>query len=431
MPKPRNAKASKRAKIRILVKTVDMTNRYLKRLLTILFIGTVLLACSSSETKTDLNSNQESTETKKEDGQKNLSDKDPEVILAIIQDGTNPPSERLVENFGELLSSLKGYYTDIASNEMADKLAMAYDLAAEKGNKESLLEFVEGFRNGVKNSINSNVHYDFTEYLATYVCYKTNCTFGQKEDMKFFKADFVKEKQANSIVKEENLKNGEEARKARKEFENLFNELILIKDREDFIKYGFAIGGPYNDWLTRAENLEKKYDPKILLDRGIVIRDLQILGLQYVSSKGKETDVTRELNKGFLNGIAYQSNDQQTDEYEAGKGIDNYNKIKRNYKRLGKWIVSNLILEQKGHNSTYKYAIYKTSDKIFIGVFAQANWEYETEVLEKIGDKYFIRGNNPQSENGEYYKIDSNLNMTLFDETGDLTEYGWTTKKDY
>jgi len=402
-----------------------MNDRLPKQLLTILTFGTILWACSSSDTKNDQNYGQESTETKE---QTTLSDKDPEVLLAIIQEGINPPSERLVENFGELLSSLRGYYSDVSTKDMSDKLAMAFDLATKEGNEETLLQFIEGFRNGVQNSIRSNVRYDFTEFVATYVCYKTHCAGGQTAGMEFFKSDFAKGELTNKAEKPTNT---EEARKARKEFENLYNELMLIKDREDFIKYGFAPGGPYNEWLKKAENLDKKYDPRILIDRGIILGELQILGLQYVSSKGKETEVTRVFNRQFLDGLAYRNSGVQPDKFEGGRGLDNYNRIKSDYKRLGKWIVSNLILEQKGQTATYKYEIYKTSDKMFVGVFAQASWEYRTEVLEKIGDKYFIRGDNPQSENGEYYKIEANLNMTLFDETGDLTEYGWVAKKDY
>lgn len=165
-----------------------MNFRLFKRLL-ILAIWTILFACTNSETARDQNSSQEST--KNEDGQISLSDKDPEETLAIIQEGTNPPSEQLVENFGELLSSLKGYYSDIATNEMADKLAMAYDLAAEKGNEESLLEFVIGFKNGVQNSINSNLRLDFTQFVANYICYKTNCDGVNSEVLKFFDPNYV------------------------------------------------------------------------------------------------------------------------------------------------------------------------------------------------------------------------------------------------
>lgn len=89
-------------------------NKYiLKQFLVILFLWTILISCSTGTTN-DQNFNQESTETKDEVSKK-LSDKDPEVLLAIIQDGTNPPSERLVESFGELLNSLKGFYADIAT----------------------------------------------------------------------------------------------------------------------------------------------------------------------------------------------------------------------------------------------------------------------------------------------------------------------------
>ena len=166
-----------------------MNNKILKRLSIILFFSTILASCSTG-TRNDQRLNQENTETKDEELKKRSS-KDPEVLLAIIQEGTNPPSEQLVERFRELLSSLQGFYTDIATDEMADKLAVAYDLAAEKGNEESLLEFVEGFRTDVQNSISSNVRFDFTQYLANYACYKTNCDNVNAEMSKFFESSYT------------------------------------------------------------------------------------------------------------------------------------------------------------------------------------------------------------------------------------------------
>lgn len=174
-----------------------MNNKQIKRLMTILVIGTILFACSTSS---DKNSNQENQHSENNDRQKNLSDKDPEVILAIIQEGTNPPSEQLVQSFGELLNSLKGYYSDITTKDMSDKLAMAYDLAAQKGNNESLHEFIYGFSTGVENSIKSNVRYDFSELLANYACYKTNCDNVNAEMVKYFDLAYVKPSQKSQYV---------------------------------------------------------------------------------------------------------------------------------------------------------------------------------------------------------------------------------------
>jgi hypothetical protein len=165
-----------------------MNNSTLKQNLIFLLL-TILLSCSPGATN-DQKFKQENSETKAEP-QKKQSGEDPEVLLAIIQEGINPPSEILVERFGEILNSLKSIYTEIPTKQMADQLAKAYDVVGEMGNDESLLEFTEGFQNGVKNSINSNVRFDFTELIANYACYKTSCNNGNNDVLKFFDPNYT------------------------------------------------------------------------------------------------------------------------------------------------------------------------------------------------------------------------------------------------
>ena len=48
-----------------------------------------------------------------------------------------------------------------------------------------------------------------------------------------------------------------EAKEALNAFKSLYVELLAFKDSEDFKKYGFMIGGPYNNWLKRVSKLKE------------------------------------------------------------------------------------------------------------------------------------------------------------------------------
>lgn len=161
-----------------------MTERLIKLLLTILTFGTILLSCSSNEKEDGQNTND--AETRK------VVDKDPEELFAIIQEGVDPPSEALVEKFAELLNSIKIGYSNIPIKEIANKLAKGYKLAEEQGNKETLLQFVSGFEVGVQNKLRSNSSYDFSELIASYICFKTNCGAVVDNNItKLFSPDYV------------------------------------------------------------------------------------------------------------------------------------------------------------------------------------------------------------------------------------------------
>jgi hypothetical protein len=80
---------------------------------------------------------------------------------------------------------------------------------------------------------------------------------------------------------------------------------------------------------------------------------------------------------------------------------------------FGKWKIKNTIV-----NQSFPYEIY-TKNNEYIGVTPQG--DYNTDILEKKGNNYYKKGN----EYGEYYTIDSEKNMSLFDKDCDLSSVGY------
>lgn len=87
------------------------------------------------------------------------------------------------------------------------------------------------------------------------------------------------------------------------EFGVLYKELLQFKSNADFKKYGFSSGGPYYSWLKRVEKLKNHSDSKKLLKKGFVAGELETLGLEYVISKGKETELSKFFNEIFSAGL--------------------------------------------------------------------------------------------------------------------------------
>ena len=70
----------------------------------------------------------------------------------------------------------------------------------------------------------------------------------------------------------------------------LYEELMSFKNNEDFHYYGFDVNYKYNSWLKRADELSDLRQAKyILLNYGFSLGDLQMLGLEYVKTKGRES----------------------------------------------------------------------------------------------------------------------------------------------
>ena len=194
------------------------------------------------------------------------------------------------------------------------------------------------------------------------------------------------------------------------EFKSLYINLISFKNKEDFKKNGFGAGGSYHKWLKDVEEIKSNPDSKLLSRKGVLIGELEQLGFAYVNSKGKETEVTKTFNKIFTEAIFGKQIEKKDDK----SGNSNYEKIKAEYELFGKWSISNSMAKEK-----YPYEIYKRGTE-FVGVIAQG--EYKIEVLVKNGDRYVVKGN----DYGEYYKIDSKMNMSLFDKDGELASMGYS-----
>lgn len=94
-----------------------------------------------------------------------------------------------------------------------------------------------------------------------------------------------------------------------------------------------------------------------------------------------------------------------------------YKSIKSEYQLFGSWIIKNTFT-----NTQYPYEIYQKGSE-YVGIIPEG--EYKREKLVKDGNKYVVVGN----KYGEYYLIDSDKNMKLFDRDGDLSSTGYKAVK--
>lgn len=89
----------------------------------------------------------------------------------------------------------------------------------------------------------------------------------------------------------------------RSDAQRLYQKLLEFKNNSDFKLYGFAVGGPYNEWLTEVGALRKvlpKGAPQTPqeIERfkvSVAVGELQQLGLEYAHNGGIETETTRHF----------------------------------------------------------------------------------------------------------------------------------------
>ena len=79
--------------------------------------------------------------------------------------------------------------------------------------------------------------------------------------------------------------------------------------------------------MKSVEKLKNNPDSKLLLQKGVLIGELEQLGLAYVGSKGKETYVTKSFNKIFADAVS----SKPVEKIETASGNSNYDKIKKDY----------------------------------------------------------------------------------------------------
>jgi hypothetical protein len=120
------------------------------------------------------------------------------------------------------------------------------------------------------------------------------------------------------------------------------------------------------------------------------------------------------VNKLFSDAIP----SKPIEKVEIASGNSNYDKLKAEYELFGKWKISNMTVKY-----SYPYEIYKKGNE-YIGIMPQD--KFKTEILEKSGNKYSVKGN----KYGEYYMITSTKKMTLFDKDGELASMGYEATKE-
>jgi hypothetical protein len=223
----------------------------------------------------------------------------------------------------------------------------------------------------------------------------------------------TKKEELIKIEKTEKIDETEKIEKAFTEFKILYGELCGFKNDADFKNFGFGKGGKYSEWLEKVREFKQNPNSKLLLKKGVLIGELEQLGMVYIGSKGKETEVTKAFNKIFSDAI---SDKPIADEKSTSSENANYNQLKSDYQLVGKWTIANTIAK-----GSYPYEIYKKGNE-YVGVRLN---DFKTENLTKKGSDYYVKGN----KYGEFYRIDKNLNMILFDEDGDLISAGYKATK--
>ena len=66
----------------------------------------------------------------------------------------------------------------------------------------------------------------------------------------------------------------------------LYEELKGFRNKADFRRSGFAVGGPYSDWMKRAQALQNQAELDFFTTYGFGAGDIMILGMEYVSGGG-------------------------------------------------------------------------------------------------------------------------------------------------
>ena len=79
----------------------------------------------------------------------------------------------------------------------------------------------------------------------------------------------------------------------------LYKELMTFKVHAEFKRVGFGACCKYNAWMKRVEKLRVSSSSQMWLELGVSPGDLLTLGLEYMRSKGGETDYSREMSAQF------------------------------------------------------------------------------------------------------------------------------------
>lgn len=84
-----------------------------------------------------------------------------------------------------------------------------------------------------------------------------------------------------------------------KNLKTLYDELLVFKDKREFSIVGFNPKFDYYVWLSRLEVLQESTleDMELLNKYSFLSGDLKMLGLEYIGSKGNETEYTKNIRR--------------------------------------------------------------------------------------------------------------------------------------
>ena len=75
----------------------------------------------------------------------------------------------------------------------------------------------------------------------------------------------------------------------------LWNELQGFRNDKKFYEVGFSKSGPYSNWMDRATAVGEKYPGPVQLQSGLIFGELRQLALDYMRSKGAQTEYIRSM----------------------------------------------------------------------------------------------------------------------------------------
>ena len=181
-------------------------------------------------------------------------------------------------------------------------------------------------------------------------------------------------------------------------FQSLLSELNTFKGNQDFHQQGFGRGGSYHSWLSKVQAIVDSQCEELLIEKGFVFSELEALGMEYLKTKGVDTDYTTFLNNTFS---------------PHPKVEEPLSEVDKDDNLIGKWSLYNsyanesmkmFIIKEEG----FYYAYYPHNES--------------RKKLSKKGDKYDVVGD----KYGEYYIVNSSSTLEMFDNEGSLSEVGWS-----
>lgn len=180
-------------------------------------------------------------------------------------------------------------------------------------------------------------------------------------------------------------------------FKALYDELLSFKDSPEFIEKGFGSDSRYNKWYETVKSFSEDKESNILASHGFVAGDLLMLGLEYVKSKGKETEYSKTIRAQFDG--AFNGSSKQEE--------NNDSKLDKKANCLGSWEIT--WKSVKNHKE--KITIFETNGKY------QSLENDKLFDLKKDGNKLV----KVSSVADDYYIIKGNK-LYIGDKSGDMTD---------